>query len=208
MTQEIKVIACECPKCADDLSGLDNDRIFVCDKCAIGIDFHKDPPSTCPVKYIEPVHSIDAPLIYLPVWMFNIDSHFETEDPKQLEKSKQHAPQSIYVIGFKMHGLVLFGNLNLQLAYAQPEFNFTKKPRPMSGCHLTSKNARESIKYILLAVIDNKVDITGLSVNIKVKRVSLLGYPFYDHGRHLIDGIFNKKTAAIAFDDLSALRKL
>jgi hypothetical protein len=205
----LNVMACTCPRCGRDLDGLDHDRVFTCNACSLGFDITNDPPLEYPLMYAVPKIEAEegSSLLYLPVWRFHIEASLDSDNPKQLEVSTKSVPESVLVIAFQMHGLAIFGNLNLLLARALPSFETETLPEHLVGCRRSSMTAQELLKHIVLARIDRAFDVTGLVLNLKVTRALLLGYPFYDHGRSLTDGLLGHTLLGIAFDDISAIRK-
>jgi hypothetical protein len=203
----IRVVACQCPGCGADLEGLGSDRLFVCSDCGTCNDLTPSLPVVYPIHYVLPAAPLEGKLLVLPVWKFQVQITIRCDDVDKLEKARQVLPDFVYIPAFKMHGLSVYGNLSLIWTSQQPEILLSPEKYPMTGCRRTENGARESLDYLILMVIDRKVDVTDMNIEVAVRQSQILGYPFFDLGKTLKDGILGVELLAIAFDDLAEIRK-
>ena len=158
------------------------------------------------VRFIMPVLREQVPMIYMPVWRFHIRGSLRSDDPDQLEKARLAMPETVPVIAFKMHGLALFGDLNLTLVDAEPSPELVENPQILVGCRRSSLTAQQLLSHIVMAKIDKTTDITGLDLVLHITRVLLVGYPFYDFDARMKDAVLGQEIYSISIDDLPAIR--
>ncbi len=86
---EFSVIAGNCPNCGAELDGLSNDRLFTCRNCFLAIDFFQKPVERYPVTVIQPGVLSADPMIYLPIWRFEMSLDLECANPEKLTRYRR-----------------------------------------------------------------------------------------------------------------------
>ncbi len=206
-SEKFMVLPCVCPECGSDLRGLPNDGVFFCNNCRVAVEFETGVPVQFKVRFIAPNITSEGEKLYLPFWQIHFSTRFSGKDAKQIARAEQAQFRRVLIAGCKMHGYLLYGDLSLLLSYDDPQTNPDAHAYPVSGCRRTSEQAKKRLHTLLLAMIDKKVDITGLEVRTDITDISILGIPFFDFKDYLIDGLTGRKILSRAFDDLSAIRR-
>ncbi len=141
-------------------------------------------------------------LIHLPFWEFEVDITYRTDDAKQRARAMQSGLNRVFIAAFKMHSFAAYGNISLMITQRIPEIHTTGDHCFISGCRKPDSQAGELIETLVLAIIDRKVDVTGLDIQITVTDSRLLAVPFYLDGDLLRDGVIGEKYRTHAIDDL------
>lgn len=188
------------------MRGLQQDVVFWCEECAapreiVGTTFVEREGRTA-VPAVEPTGRI----LHLPIWAFRVQYVLRWEDPEREALAGGIPPVDwVYVTGFELHNASYFGD---------PGLIFTEKrvllepgtPAPVLGCALGLEAAKAHVETQLLAIIDRRVDVTGLELSCSVGEVRLWGVPYFDGGDALHDGILGLKLPAAAVDEVAAMR--
>jgi hypothetical protein len=200
------VLLLRCGRCGAPLSGQQHDVVLWCSGCQV-------PHELVGETFVERRGCVaraalasERPILHLPLWAFLVEYACHWEDPRR-EALARHAPVAewVYVMGFTLHNASYFGDLG-QI--------FTQKgvrlepgpPAPVTGCIRGLEEAKAYVEPHLLAIMDRRVDVTGLELSCAIRDVLLWGVPFFDEGSALRDGILGLKFPAAAVDEVEAIR--
>jgi hypothetical protein len=75
-------------------------------------------------------------------------------------------------------------------------------------CTRSLDEAKTYVEPHILAIIDRRVDVTGMELSCAIGEAVLWGISFFDEGDVLRDGILGLKIPAAALDELGAIRAL
>jgi len=202
------VLTLRCPRCGEPLRGLPQDVVFWCAACHL-------PYEVVDGAFIERRGAIAHPasaaatersVLHLPVWAFRVEYACHWEDRARASLARQVPVVGwVYVTGFELHNASYFGD---------PGMIFTEKrvrlepasPAVVVGCAHSLEEAKAYIEPHLLAVIDRRVDVTGLEMSCAIRDVVLWGIPYCDEGEALRDGILGLKIPTAAVDEVGAIR--
>ncbi len=205
----MRIVPCQCPDCGRDLTGLDNDRVFVCSTCALALHFlHEGDMLRYPVRFAKTLEKNRESIMYMPFWMYRVKLDLSCKDNRKLKNALRTAPQTVYLNAFKMHGFSLYGNPGLSLTALQPTLIWEDNPQFMAGCRRTEASAKNSLSHVILAVIDRHEDVTGLDMSLEIEETTLIGVPFLDQQDKLRDAVTGGEYLSLAFDDLALYRSL
>ena len=200
------VLALKCPRCGGALQGLQQDVIFWCSAC-------QAPHEVVEEGFVKRQGFIakavlPSPPLYLPLWAFHVQYATSWEDREREALARQvPAVEWVYVTGFELHNASYFGD---------PGQIFTEKrvrleAGPFASLCACTRSLKEAEAYVephILAIIDRRVDVTGMELSCAIGEAILWGVPFLDEGDALRDGILGLKIPAAALDDLGAIRAL
>jgi hypothetical protein len=201
------VLALRCPRCGTPLHGLQQDVVFWCEGCQV-------PHEVVGETFVErrgsaarAVLPSKQPVLHLPVWAMRVAYACHWDDPERAALARQvPSVDWVYVTGFELHNASYFGD---------PGMIFTEKrvrleaagPTLVVGCSRSLEEAKAYVEPRLLAVIDRRVDVTGLEMSCVIHESVLWGVPYVDEGDALRDGILGWKIPAAAVDEVSAIRR-
>ncbi len=191
---ELQVIPLKCPRCKTQLNAEDRDVVYYCAQCREGFELAGNKFFPVQVRFALPRCSRQGTPVYLPLWCFGVEPEFQSKNRFKLTRINQFgfAFRKVYVEGFSRQATSLRLDIGLLYTNAQLEFE-TVQYNTLRGCSRYRKDALQFAKIIVLALIDQKVDITGVDVQLNVQDWTLVGFPFYKEGMAYYDGMLGKK---------------
>jgi hypothetical protein len=190
----LQIIPLECPRCGTQLAAEDRDVVYYCAQCREGFELAGNKFLPVQVRFALPRSSGQGTPVYIPLWCFSVAPEFQSNNRFKLTRIAQYgfAFQTVYVEAFQRQATSLRLDIGLLYTNAQVEFE-TVQYNVLRGCSRHRKDALQFAKIILLALVDQKVDITGVDVQLNVKDSILVGFPFYKEGIAYYDGMLGKK---------------
>jgi hypothetical protein len=200
------ILPLRCPRCAGPLAGLSHDVVFWCPACALPLVLVQG--RLVERRGATARATLEVPGIrrHLPVWAMRVGIVADWDDPER-EASARQIPLAewVYVTAFDLHNPSYFGD---------PGLFFTQKrillepatATPALGCIRSLEEAKAFVEPHLLAILDQRVDVTGLRLSAALHEVILWGVPFADQGEVFQDCVIGLKYPAAALDDVGALR--
>jgi hypothetical protein len=200
------VLALRCPRCGQPFCGLQQDVVFWCAACHV-------PHEVLNGTFVERRGSAArsesggrVPAFHLPVWAFQVEVACRWEDPAREALARQVPTiERVYVTGFGVHNASYFGDPGMIFTEKRVRLEATT-PALVVGCSRSLEEAKAYVEPHLLAVIDRRVDVTGLELSCAIKDVLLWGIPYVDEGDALRDGILGLKIPAAAVEQVGAIR--
>jgi hypothetical protein len=196
-----------CGRCGASLCGQQQDVVFWCSGCHV-------PHEVVGEAFVErrgyvarAVIGGQAAALHLPLWAFRVQYVCQWQEKAREALARQiPAVEWVYVTGFGVHNASYFGD---------PGMIFTEKrvrleeagPALVAGCSRSLAEAKAYVEPHLLAVIDRRVDVTGLEMSCAIGDARLWGVPYIDEGDALRDGILGLRIPAAALDDVAAIRR-
>jgi hypothetical protein len=166
----------ECPDCGRELSGLPTDRLFFCRKCKLGIDIKTAPNSdTIPVTFAQVNTNISETTIFLPVWQFKLNIILKSSVPK----AEECLPDSIWIFGFVLKRLHIYGNAYVEFNKMQHTMMFDGKAREIIGAEVNEDQAVRLVEPVFLSLALKNEAFDQLELDIDVSESSLRAIPFY-----------------------------
>ncbi len=202
----VQVTGCICPKCGAELRGLHTDAVLICQRCCLAITFSNDTTVAHAIRFILPNLLAEGGVIYLPIWQFSLIPVYTGNDHALLEKARGIPLHEGYVVGCKFHGNADAGNIHQIFTIEQAETLQDQDTYPIAGCRRTALEAREMVEPLVLSIIDQKVDISFVDIELLVTGTRLLAVPFFDQGKKLVDGLMGRSFLSAMFDDIHAIR--
>ncbi|MGD0264574.1 MAG: hypothetical protein ABSD47_06380 [Candidatus Methylomirabilota bacterium] len=117
------------------------------------------------------------------------------------------AVEWVYVTAFELHTASYFGDPGQIVT----EKRMRLEAGPSASLCACTRSLEEVKAYVephILAIIDRRVDVTGLELSCAIGEAILWGVPFLDEGDVLRDGILGLKIPGAALDELGAIRAL
>jgi hypothetical protein len=197
-----------CPQCGGTLRGAQQDVLFHCGGCGRFLEAVGE-------GYVERAGAIAAavsdtarPSLHLPLWAFRAESKSVWEDPARQDEASVIPPVPwVYVTAFSVHNPFYFGDVGLIFTERRVQLR-AGEPAPLFGCTRGLDAASAFVESHLLAIVDRRVDVTGLDLTCKIVDVRLWGVPFAEKGEFLQDLILGLRLPAAALNDLTALHTL
>lgn len=190
----LQVIPLKCPQCRTQLDAEDQDVVYYCAQCSEGFELTGNKFSPVQVRFALPQCSREGTPLYLPLWCFGVEPQFQSKNRFKLTRIKQFgfAFRNVFVEGFSRVATSL--RLDIGLLYTNAQVTFETIPyNALRGCSRRRKDAEKFAKIIVLALVDKKVDITGVDVQLNVQEAALVGFPFYKEDMAYYDGILGRK---------------
>jgi hypothetical protein len=127
-------------------------------------------------------------------------------NPERQTLARQIPPvEWVFVTGFELHNASYFGDPGM--IYTEKRVRLEPAtPALVVGCTRSLEEAKAYVEPHLMAVIDRRVDVTGLEMSCTIQEVLLWGIPYFDEGETLRDGILGLKVPAAAVDEVGAIR--
>ncbi len=204
------ILPLRCPGCGDLLLGLQHDAVFWCRGCGtpqevIGTELVGRRGSRARAD-AEPADRI----VHLPIWALRVSYTLQCEDRQRAALMRQVPPiEWVYVTGFMLHNAWYFGDPGMvftekRVTLQPPEA--ADKPQPAIGCTRGLEAARDYVEPHLLAIIDRRVDVAGLTLQWNVSDAVLWAVPFHDEGKMLRDAIVGWRFPAAAVTGIGSIR--
>ena len=207
MTEPI-ALSLRCPRCGAPLIGLQQDIIFWCKGCeapreVVGGTFTERDGHTA-----QPAVEPKGRTLHLPIWAFQVHYVLQWNDAER-EALARLIPKVewVYVTGFELHNAFYFGDPGLIFTEKRVQLQ-PGSPSPLLGCTRSLEEAKAYVEPHLLAIIDRRVDVTGLELSCSIGEARLWGVPYSDGGDVLHDDILGLKIPAAAVDEVAAMRLL
>ncbi len=196
-----------CPSCGDNMIGLTNDVVFICQRCRDAFELVDKRFQKREILWAAPALEKSAPIIMLPFWKFDVNYQLTGKASATLKWLEGVEKISyVYVTAFFQRDIVYFGDLGFSITLARKEYQTTQTKGTVLGA---SRSRQEAVAYcplFILKFLDQIEDVTGIEVQVKVKNTTLLVIPFYDFDNKLIDGVHGFELAAGCLDDLNEIR--
>ncbi len=202
------VLALRCPRCGGALHGLQSDVVFWCKACQVPHEVVGEGFLERQGLIAKAVLPSDQPPLYLPLWAFRVQYATTWEDPEREALARQvPALEWVYVTAFELHNASYFGDPGQ--IFTEKRMHLEAGPAAsLVACTRSLEAAKAYVEPHILAIIDRRVDVTGMELSCAIGEVRLWGVPFFDQGDVLQDGILGLKIPASAVDEAGAIRAL
>jgi hypothetical protein len=144
-------------------------------------------------------------LLYLPVWGFRVRVTLARMEGVEGAERGWQLPEWVYVTAFALSNGFYFGDPGLILTQRRAALT-AGQPAPVIGGTRSQEGAKGFVEPHLLALLDRRADVTGLSLAACVEEAVLWGVPYFDDGLTLTDGIMGLKLPGVALEEIGALR--
>lgn len=204
----VRVTALLCPKCGGYLRGLRYDVAFCCPVCDIAVLFSEGRAQVHALHWATPKIE-HPPRLYLPVW--RVWASYEVLEGSAQQRHTANrvlAQPRLTVTAFQASRGTAFGDFGqtltqqtAQLVPASP----VPLGLPFGGVIRTPAEALRQAELLALLVIDQRCDVTGLSLRFNEPQLELWALPFAQMGDRLIDLVLGTELPTFAVDDLEEL---
>ncbi len=203
------VLPLRCPRCGGALAGGEHDVLFWCGACGVPQEVVESRFVERPGKLARALLPGAGERLFLPVWAFRVRYESRWDDAKKGAAARLIPTlEWVYVSGFAVQNAAYFGD---------PGMIFTEKrvtlepadPREravVAGCTRGLEGAKAYVEPRLMAIIDRRVDITGMQLRCEVTEAVLWGIPFRDEGDAIRDRILDLRIPAAAVTEMAGIR--
>jgi len=200
------VLALRCPRCGGGFRSLQQDVVFWCSDCHVPHEVVGEAFVARQGATARATLSSDRPVLHLPLWAFHVQYATSWNNPERQTLARQIPPvEWVFVTGFELHNASYFGDPGM--IYTEKRVRLEPAtPALVVGCARSLEEAKAYVEPHLMAVIDRRVDVTGLEMSCTIQEVLLWGIPYFDEGETLRDGILGLKVPAAAVDEVGAIR--
>jgi hypothetical protein len=202
---EAIVLALKCPRCGGTLQGLQQDVVFWCGACQAPHEVVGEGFVQRQGFIAKGVLPSDRLPLYLPLWAFRVRYATSWEDREREALARQvPAVDWVYVTGFELHNASYFGDPGQ--IFTENRVRLEAGPSAsLCACTRSLEEAKAYVEPHILAIIDRRVDVTGMELSCAIGEAILWGVPFLEEGDALRDGILGLKIPTAALDDLGAI---
>ncbi len=189
-----------CLKCGSKLSGLASDRLFFCCSCRLAYDMKEQSESRVyPVTFANLKYDTDIQTVWLPVWRFKLKQGVFSED----SVSELTQPDSIWIFGFMLKRLQLYGNVYAEFNKLDSKPVFDGKAQKVIGAELNEEQARRLVRPVLMSITGHHVTVDHLDHSTGITQSALRAIPFYVRPDSLVYPMqdFAIKRVLICFND-------
>ncbi|NLN62753.1 MAG: hypothetical protein GX146_07735 [Myxococcales bacterium] len=183
MTNPIRVIPLDCATCQKPLLGLPNDTAFTCIPCESVLSVNAHSTAQIPLRIAEPSETTDAPVIYLPMYHFALQSRILDAQGTDIT-SETPLPEHAWVCGFQEFRPAYFGNPGVDMTTAQCTPLALDTPPPQFRLLGIARSLEEAARYPQLFIsllLDRRRDITGQTIEVDTSAPALWAIPFALH---------------------------
>ncbi len=203
----MEIIPLRCPACGDNMSGLTNDVVFICQRCRDAFELVEKKFQKREILWVAPVLKKAASLIMLPFWKFDVNYQLGGEASSTLKRLEAVEKISyVYVTAFFQRDIVYFGDLGFSYTQARMAYQMAQTPGTVLSASRSRKEAAAYCPLFILKLLDQVEDVTGIEIKIEVKKTTFLGIPFFDFENKLIDSVQGLEIGAGCLDDLNEIR--
>jgi hypothetical protein len=207
---EPTVLLLRCPRCGGSLSGTQHDVVFWCAGCGVPLELAGSGFLERPVRLAQAALPQIPADVYLPLWAFRVRYACQWQDGEKEARARLiPAVEWVYVTGFAIHNAAYFGDPGMIFTERRVSLEtaaVSGRAGIIVGCTRSQEEARARLEPQLLAIIDRRVDITGLELSCQVSEVIFWGIPFHDDGTAFRDSILDLKIPAAALTELAGIR--
>jgi hypothetical protein len=191
------VISLVCPRCDEDLTGLDTDAVFGCDECHLAWEPGPEGLSK-PLPLRQTEVATDEPVVRLPFWRLEVEP---------LLLPEQVPPISyVYLPAFDIRRRGYFGDPGLTWTLNRVRIDALKPGGHLLGMVLGLADAELLARFYVLRAIDDHHDISNLELDIRFSDPTVIQAGFIDRGRTLVEPLSGTSFPDIAFCDLAGIR--
>jgi hypothetical protein len=204
----MEIIALRCPLSGDNLAGLSNDVVFQCPRCKTALEIDGKTFQQRDLSFALPRHIRDEPVYMLPFWKFEVQYNLVGEfDSKFKKLDALEKIRHVYVTAFFQRDIYYFGDMGLIYTQAGIDYQKSQGDHRLLGASRTLKEAAAYVRLFILKIMDQAADVTGVDVDVTAARAEIVGFPFYDLGNKLVDGILGMELPSVCLDDLNEMRE-
>ena len=209
---EVKVTALVCPRCGKGLDGLRYDRLFTCAPCATALLVEDGATREFPFTRARAAagSAPEGRLLWMPLW--ELETEVTVGEPRGRAAplvGVAAAMERVWVAGFAVRRPELFGEPGAHLteigARLEPAAEDGEPARLVGCCRGPDLIARYA-RLTVLRILDRRVDVTGIDIDVRMHRCGLWAVPFDDRGERLVDRATGASLPAAAFEDLAEIR--
>jgi len=183
--KELKIIPLKCPHCGRNLEGEDVNVVFFCPDCYLALEVVGE---VLKKRNLETVKAVsEGEIVYLPLWCFEVNLKLKWEKKVKEEVLRAlERLEKVYVRGFTLRRTMFYADIGLE--YTERGFKYTPEGKAIpTTCTVSLIEAKRMAEAIVLRVIDRRVDITGLELELEYLSEKLLAVPFVRKGHRLED---------------------
>lgn len=194
-----------CPDCKASLTGTAYDYTFFCPEESKAFDLSEgEVKKISTVKFVKEIKKNEGIVFYLPFYFFEISP---VQNWKSFSKKEIYSPEQIFIAGYMTGKSGYFADFGIIYTMLKLKPEFIEKKHPLSGCSISVKEANALIEPVFLTIINRQRDIKDLSLKIEIKRLSMLGFPFYLKEDRIFDGITGQSIPKNAVEGIEEIIK-
>jgi len=197
------VLSLRCPGCGGRLDGSPQGVLFWCRGCRGILEVAGGRFVPRKAATAGAVQQGRGRLLYLPVWGFRVRAALAPREGAA--GPVWQLPEWVYVTAFALSNGFYYGDPGLVLTQRRATLA-AAEPAPAFGGTRGLEGAKGFVEPELLALLDRRADVTGLSLAATVEEAVLWGIPYYDDGLGLTDGIMGLRLPGAALEEIGAIR--
>lgn len=179
----MKLLSLKCPRCCGDLEGENNNRVFFCRNCRVGIDFSHSREKEFPLDFAAPAINRPESSRYFAFWLFQAAYPIHSEAQKKIPGRTVH----FWVPAFFIKNTSYFGDIGWYYT------NRGITPR-MENCRKlklfpADRGEKHAAIYPEIYATRLAAEASQALAEIRILSTRLVWIPFYENKREFIDSI-------------------
>ena len=177
----MKLMSLKCPRCQGDLEGDNNNRVFFCRECAVGVDFSRGRQQEFALDFAAPAKESAADWQYFAFWRYEASYQRDPPDDQE-EEGRSHR---FWVPAFFIKNISYFGDIGL--FYSNQEVDPATDRCRRAPIFAADRGEAHAAVYPRVYAAVRETARGARVVDLTPHSIRLTLVPFFHKGREFVD---------------------